>query len=70
MTSCISWQSLRQIGKVGSELLWATNPVGHALSVEVAAARVSIGPATQITDDAETLCTLGEAVGEKGIGGG
>ena len=46
-------------------LLWATNPVGHALFVEVAAARVSIGPATQITDDAKTLCTLGEVVGEK-----
>jgi len=69
VTSCISWQSSRRIGKVGSELLWATNPVGHALSVEVPAARVSIEPATQITDGAETFRTLGKAVGEKGIGG-
>jgi hypothetical protein len=44
--------------EVGSELLWAINPVGHAPSVVIAAARLSTEPATPITDDAETLFTL------------
>jgi len=36
----------------------------------MAAARVAIESAAKNRDKAETLCTLGEAAGEKGIGGG